>query len=241
LATPRELGAELAVLFADRVEQRRGLIARVARRTSGTQLRAVVITDGDPKAADDELFDDKTTVFESAPPPRSSGERKSIAGGTHIGLKPPATLDELLGEDDASVLDAPPGEQALELPKRHAWRWIALALVGLVALGGWLWLKPRPPAAPPPIAKLEVPRAPSMPSAPAPPALELELDEPPPQERGVLDETALPAAQPRKLVPPVKPRPLAKRAATPTARDGAMAGVQERDLPLETNPYRLQR
>jgi serine/threonine protein kinase len=287
VATSRELVTELEALFADRIEQRRSLVAGATRRSSGTQLRAVVITEGEAKAAerssDEDLFDDKTTVFESVPPPRSSGERKSIKGSTQIGLKPlrdaaaevmaresttrtgitstriglkpvsapapdegPTSLEELLGgaddeeeEDKVALVQAPAETQALTLPRRHAWRWVAFAVIAFAAFGVWLALKPRTQLAPyPPIAQLEAsgPPAVAHPApAPAPaPALQLDLSEPPPQELGAIDEALPSTIAPKRAKVALRPQPAPKPRL-------AVAAPSDPDLPLETNPYRLQR
>jgi len=210
IAPSRELVAELGALFADRAEQRRSLIAGATRRSSGTQLRAVVIVGEEEKPQPklelaDDLFDDKTTVFDP--------------GATSLVVREP---------------------HAIEVPKRHAWRWVAVAVVAIAALTTWLVREPaRSPEPTAPVAQLEATSAPAPVAPPraAAPAVELDLREPQPQELGVFDETALPNAQPKKGKLAVRPRPMLK---SPSTLAGAPRAA-ERGLPLETNPYRLQR
>jgi hypothetical protein len=280
IATSSELVTELGALFAERVEQRRGLVAGAARRSSGTQLRAVVIAVDEGKAvarsSDQDLFDEKTTVFESVPPPRSSGERKSITGSTQLGIKPlrdaaaevmaresttrtgitstrigfmpasgpapadgPTSLEALLGgaddDEDEDTVPSRAETTTFALPRRHAWRWVALAVMAFAGFGVWLALKPAVRLAPaPPTAQLDPSRAPSVaPPAPAP-AVVLDLNEPPPQELGTIDEALLSTIARKKPKAALRPQAMLKPRP-------AIEPPSEPDLPLETNPYRLQR
>jgi hypothetical protein len=118
-----------------------------------------------------------------------------------------------------------------------------LAVIAFAAFGVWLALKPRPQLAPhPPVAQLEISGPPSLAqpaaapaSAPAAaPALLLDLNEPPPQELGAIDEAVLSTSAPKRPKAALRPQP------APKPRP-AVAAPSDPELPLETNPYRLQR
>lgn len=234
LATPGELINELARLFGERAERRRDLLRRATGRKSGSRLRAVT----DTQLGIMPLRDAAADSVARALSPRSS------VTSTQIGISPLKSITEVdpamalqafLGRED----DDEPSTEKTEvlsvyrLPRRHWRRWAVL--VGAVAALAVWRLTASPSQAPAPI----VARAPSEAPRPA---------EPPPVAPAPLLELEVPAAAPADILP-VSKRPVRTwKALAPRPRPAAMdpevqveASTTAETLPLEPNPYLLQR
>jgi serine/threonine protein kinase len=226
IATSSELIDELARLFGDRIDRRREDVRRAAGRKSGTRLRAITDTQLGISPLRDAAADSVA---------RASSPRSSVMT-TQVGVRPitpvqhvenELSLDELMGDDDEEVAAAPP-EEALRVPRKHWRRWAVLVCTSALIAVGWFALRSAQPVeqariVPPAVA----PRTP-------PPAPIADLE----PEPLVLD-TALPQAAPvAKPVRTWKPLPRPALAAPPVIRNAAEPSAE---LPLETNPYVLQR
>lgn len=246
IASRGELIEQLDRLFGDRIERRRELVRRAAGRKSGTRLRAL-----------------SETQVGLAPAPDLSSEsvvrpipQRSSVDATQIGMQPlrpitdferTLTLDELMARDGTADDDEPQETPAAyALPLKHWRRWAALAALVIAAAIAWLALRGSHarPSVPPQVA----PAANALPAArgSAPTMIDV-VDEP---------VTAAPIEQPAKrtrvwkpLPAPARPRPVAQAlsAIDPLAEpdlvdnEEAAASAPALELPLEPNPYLLER
>jgi eukaryotic-like serine/threonine-protein kinase len=235
IATPGELIDELARLFGERIEQRRALVRRVTGRKSGSRLRAVTET----QLGITPLRDAAADSVARALSPRSP------VTATQIGIRPPrpvaevdpaAALEAFLERDDEDELPSEPTEVLgpYRLPRKHWRRWAVLVAV-LAALVVWR-LAASSSRAPAPVASapVAVPRMAAPPPVITAPSIEPEAAPIAPAEAVPVARRAVRAWKP--LPAPVRPRP---PAAQPEPRPETAAAADT--LPLEPNPYLLQR
>jgi serine/threonine-protein kinase len=235
IGTPSELMAELERLFGDRIERRREQVRRAAGRKSGTRLRAIT---------DTQLG--MTPLRDAAADAVARASSTSVTT-TQIGIRPlkleaaaeierTYSLDELMGEADDDDAEAPDGGIGYRVPSKHWRRWAMLALA-VVAIGvSWLALRSSRPVEHGPVAPptMSAPRT----AVTAP----ITIDPEPIIEPAIAAPEAVAPAAKRvrawKPLPPPRPRPVAEPSNEASAPS---APARPAELPLETNPYLLER